>query len=95
MHLALSGARADCAPGDQIGDILRRDHIEKFRPRGHPQFVQFQKQLARDAQAVIDAEAAVELGIVDQTLPADRRARFFEIDAHHDQQIGRKTVALL
>ncbi len=24
MHLALGGARADGAPGDQVGDVLRR-----------------------------------------------------------------------
>ena len=33
MHLALGGARADGAPRNQVGDVLRRDHVEKFRSR--------------------------------------------------------------
>ena len=39
---------------------------------------------ARDAQALVDVEAAVEIGIVDQALPADGGARLLEIDAHDD-----------
>ncbi len=43
-------------------------------------------------QSLVDPEAAVEIGIVDQTLPADRRARLLEIDAHDDQEIVGVTV---
>src|SRR5690242_21841200 len=31
MDLALGCARANGAPGNQIGEVLRRDHVEKFR----------------------------------------------------------------
>ncbi len=58
------------------------------QPAGTPHFVQLEQELARDAQAVVDAEAAVEIGIVDQAFPADGRARLLEINAHDDQQIG-------
>ena len=36
MHLALGRARADRAPGHQVGDVLRRDHVEELaaRPAG-------------------------------------------------------------
>jgi len=33
-----------------------------------------------------DAKALVQVGIVDEALPAHRRARLFEIDPHHDLQ---------
>ena len=36
--------------------------------------------------------AVVEMRIVDETLPADRRARLLEVDAHHDDQIGGELV---
>ena len=42
------------------------------------------QQLAGEAQAVVDLEATVEVGVVDEALPADRRPRFFEIDAHDE-----------
>jgi hypothetical protein len=33
---------------------------------------------------VLDVEAAVEVGVVDQALPAHGGARLLEVDAHHD-----------
>ncbi len=30
MHLALGRARADGAPGDEVRDVLRRDHVEEL-----------------------------------------------------------------
>ena len=48
--------------------------------------------VARDAQALVDAEAAVEVRIVDQPLPADGGARLLEVDAHHDLA-GRRRAA--
>jgi len=51
--------------------------------------------LARDAQAVVDAEAAVEVRVVDQALPADGGPGFLEIDAHDHQQVGGMLARLL
>jgi len=42
----------------------------------------------RDAQAVVDAEAAVEVRVVDQALPADGGARLLEVHAHHDLEVA-------
>jgi len=86
VHLALGGARADGAPGDQVADVLRRDHVQELAARGHAQAVDLDQQLARDAQAFVDAVALVEVGVVDQALPAHGGARLLEVHAHHDLQ---------
>ena len=48
---------------------------------------------ARQAQADVDGKAAIEMGIVDQSLPSHRRARLFEVGAHHDQQLVAQLLA--
>ena len=87
VHLAFGGARADGTPGNQVGIVLRGNHVEKFGGRGHAHVVEREQKLARLAQAVVDVESAVQMGVVDQAFPADGGARFFKIDAHHDQQL--------
>ncbi len=54
------------------------------QPAGNSELVDPGQQMARDPQALVDVEAAVEIGIVDQALPADGGARLLEIDAHDD-----------
>ena len=89
----LSVVRAPIAP--QVirspmycGEITSRNSL----PAGSPSAVDLEQQLARDAQALVDAEAVVEVRVVDQALPADRGARLLEVDPHHD--LERVGVAL-
>jgi hypothetical protein len=49
VHLTLRGARADRAPGDQVGDELRTDRIEEFAADRQPGFGQFEQQAPPDA----------------------------------------------
>ena len=56
-------------------------------PAGKPELGHVEQAAPRQAQPLVDREAAVEVRIVDQALPADRRARLLEVDAHHDQQL--------
>jgi hypothetical protein len=89
VHLAFGGAGADRAPGDQVTDVLRADHVEKLAAGRHAHAVDVQQQLARDAQAFVDAEALIEVGVVDQAFPAHGGARLLEVHAHHDfQRVG-------
>ena len=89
MHLAFGGARTDSAPGDQVADVLRRDHIEELAARGQTQPVDIDEQLARHAQALVDAVALVQIGVVDQAFPAHGGARLFKIHAHHNfERVG-------
>ena len=92
VHLGFGGARANRAPAHQIRHILRGDHIEELTCRRQPAVVNFQQQFARNAQAVINAEAVIHMRIVNQPLPANGGARFFKIDAHHDFQFALQFV---
>ena len=88
----LSVVRAPMAPQrDQVGDVLRRDHVEELAARGQAELVEVEQELARHAQALVDVESCRRGGVVDQALPADGGARLLEVDAHDDQQIVRRT----
>ena len=90
MHLALGGARADRSPADEARDILRRDHVEKLGAGGNAHLGQVEQQMPRLAQAVVDLERLVEVGIVDEALPAERGARLFEVHAHDEAELLRE-----
>ena len=87
MPLALSGAGADGPPTDEIGNVLRADEIEELGPRRHPQAVDIHQQGAGQLEALVDLEAAVQVGVVDQPLPAHGGPWLLEVDAHDDQQV--------
>ena len=88
VDLALGGARADGAPTDEIRDVLRRNHVEELGAGGDAHLGEIEQQMAREAEAVVDFVGAVEMGIVDQALPADGGARLLKVDAHDDLQVG-------
>jgi len=48
----------------------------------------------RDAQIPVDPAALVETGVVDQPYPANRGARFLEVDAHDNLERDGKAFAL-
>ncbi len=69
------------------------------QPTGEPEVEHVEQQLARDSQPGVHIARAVEVGIVDQALPADRRPRLLEVDAHRDHEVvgelgGRAREAL-
>jgi len=72
---------------------LRGDHVEELGGGRQPHVVEIQQELATQAQAVIDLAAVVEVGIVDQPLPAHCGTGFFEVDPHHDLQLIFQLVA--
>ena len=88
MRLRFGGARPDGAPRDQVRDVLRGEQVEELGPARQPHAVDVEQQLPREAQALVDREAAVEPRVVDEALPADGRARLLEVHAHHDGEIG-------
>jgi len=88
MKLALGGARADGSPTDQAGDVLRGDHVQELRAGGHAHRGQIEQQMASHPQSVVDLVGLVQMGIVDEALPADGGARLLEVNAHDDAQVG-------
>ena len=92
VHLALGRSRADRDPRRQVGDVLRNLGVEELGPGRQPEIVDVEQQLARQPQPLVDVEALVEVGIVDQPLPADDGPRLFEVRAHHDHEALRQPV---
>jgi cobaltochelatase CobN len=92
VHLALGRAGADRAPRDEVGDELRCDRVEELAPGRQPQLGQVEQQPAAHPEAGVDGERAVEGRIVDEALPAHRRARLLEVDAHDEAEVGGQIV---
>src|SRR2546425_8014908 len=95
MDLALRRARADRAPDDEVRDELRGDRIEEFAARGEAKLDQVEQESARETEAFVDGEGAVEVRVVDEPLPAHRGARLLEVDAHHDPEVVAELVGQL
>ena len=87
MDLTLRRARANGAPGDEIGEILRRNHVEELGARRHAVLVKLEQQVTGDLQSFINMKTPVKFGVVKQSLPSHRGTRFFKIDAHNYQQV--------
>ena len=63
-------------------------------PAGQVELVDLDEDAPRQAQAFVDPVAVVQVRIVDEALPADGRARLFEIDAHHHDEVGGEFALL-
>jgi len=95
MDLALRGARADGAVGDEVGHVLRSDRIEEFGRGGEAGLGDLGEEAAGETQAFVDAERAIDLRVVDEPLPADRGPRLLEVDAHDHEELGGVLLRLL
>lgn len=87
VDLGLGGARADSADGEAVVQELGGDGIQHLAGDGHALVRQIGEQLARGAETLVDLEAVIDVGVVDQTLPSDRRTGLLEVRAHDDQQV--------
>ncbi len=94
VDLAFRGPGADRAPGHEVGDVLRRHHVQELAGRRQPQGVHVDQQPPRQAQPVVDHEAAVQARVVDQAFPADRGARLLEVDPHDHLELARVAPSL-
>ena len=92
VDLALGCPGADRAPRHQVGDELGRDGVEELAPGRQPHLGEVEQESPRQAQPVVDREAPVEPGVVDQPLPPDGRPRLLEVDAHDEQEVGGEPV---
>ena len=86
VQRAFDRARADGAPGQQLGVVLRRYQVQNFRGGRHLQTRAFQQDAPRSAQPFADVALAIQSGVVNQAFPAHAGSRLFKIDAHHQQQ---------
>ena len=72
----------------QISQELWGNGIQHLAGNRHSHIRQVDKQLPAYAQALVYPEAAVDVGVVDEALPSDRGAGFFEVGAHDDKEVG-------
>ena len=86
VHLAFCGAGTDGAPADEVADVLGRNHVQEFARSRKTQPVDLDEQLAGDAQPLVDAAALIEVGVVDEALPAHGGAGLLEVHPHHHFQ---------
>ena len=87
VQLRLSGAGTNGTDGDAVGKELGRDGIEHLASDGHAAGGEVDEHLARNTETLVDLEGLVNIGVIDQTLPADSRAGLLEVGAHNDAQV--------
>jgi hypothetical protein len=76
MELRLGGTRANCTPGNEIIDVLRRNSVKKLRANGNAKMGEVTKKLTRKTESLVYLKGTVDGRIIDEAFPANRRARF-------------------
>lgn len=95
VDLGLGGASADGAPGDEVCDVLGGDGVEKFGAGRDAHVGEIEEEFAGDAEAAVDIEGVIEIGIVDEAFPANGGAGFFKVDAHDDAEVVLQALGFL
>ena len=85
VYLAFHRAGANGTETHQVGVVLAEGGIQELAGGGQAQFGHVQQHLARQVQATVDVETAVQVGVVDQPFPAHHRARLLEIHPQYRQ----------
>ena len=87
VNLAFRGARADGAPAHEVGDELGGDRVEELAARGQPELSEIEEKPPAPPEANVDRIASIQIGVVDEALPPDRRTRLLEIHAHDEPEV--------
>lgn len=87
VNLGLSGSGTDRTNGKTVGQELRGDGVKHLTGNGHSLVCQIHEELAGGAQTLVNLEAIVDIGIVDQALPADSCTWLLQVGAHDNKQI--------
>ena len=95
VQLRLGSSCANCAERDEVGEELRRDGVEHFRGNWHALTSEVAEELPADAQTLVDLVALVNVGVVDQTFPADCGPGLLEVGAHDDAKVVAELVGEL
>ena len=82
MALTLGCACTDRAPANQVGDVLRANQVEEFGTCRYAGACQVEQQATCQTQALVDTEAFIHIGVIDQAFPADGGFKI-AIDAVH------------
>lgn len=93
VQLGLGGAGTNSTDGNAVGQELRRDGIKHLASNGHASSGKVDKELARHTQTLVDLERRVDIGVVDQTLPADGSSRLLQVGTHNNAEIIAELVS--
>ena len=78
----------------EVRQVLRHDRVERLGRGRQPDARRGCSSSSRAMpDALLDVERVVHVRVVDQALPADRRARLLEIDAHQQQHRASRRAA--
>ena len=93
MKLALGCAGANSTNRDEIGEELGRNGIKHLAGNRHARRGEITEEGPGDTETLVDLEGLVDIGIVDEALPADCGARLLEVGAHNDVKVTRKLAS--
>ena len=90
----LSVVRAPMAPQETVSaEELRGDGVEELAAGAHPLLGEPHQQPTREREPLVDAEAPVQVRVVDQPLPADPGPRLLEVHPHdQEERVGQPTL---
>jgi hypothetical protein len=92
VKLRLGGTGTNGADRDTVGKELRRDGVEHLSGNWETLGGQVNEKLAGNTETLVDLEGVVDIGVVDQTLPADGCSGLLEVGAHHNAEIVGESV---
>ena len=94
VQLALCSAGPHRAPADEIGIELRTDRVQKLSPGCDAFLGDLEEELAGDGEAFVDVVGLIEMRVVDEALPADRRSRRMAQSIRSSYPAGEQAAAL-
>jgi hypothetical protein len=95
VKLGLGGAGADGTEGDEIGQVLGGDGVKHLTGDGETGGGQVDVEFAGDTETLVDVVGLIDVGIVDQTLPADGGTGLLKVGAHDDAEVLGELVGEL
>lgn len=92
VKLRLGGTGTNSTNGDTVSKELRRDGVEHLSGNWETLAGKVNEKLARNAETLVDLEGVVDIGVVDETLPANGCSGLLEVGAHHNAEIVGESV---
>lgn len=93
VQLRLGCSCANGAKRNEICEKLWRDCVEHLGGNGHALRGKIDVKLTRDAKALVDLVALIDVRIVDQTFPTDCCSWFLKVGTHDDAEVVLELVS--
>lgn len=87
VELGLGGAGTDGTDTDQISSVLGRDCVKHLAGDGDAKMGDVRQELASNLHTLVDVVAIVNIGVVDDSLPAHSGTGLLQVGAHDDAEI--------